>query len=268
MSVMCRLYGVSRCGYYAWRARPVSERATSNAGLWKRILRIHADSRKTYGSPRIHRQLRREGACVGRARIERLMRHNGLKARAATLYHANPGTHAFFAAIPNVSRARRATGPDQVWVGDITYLKVGTHWRYLATVMDQFSRRIVGWSLGRNKDVTLTLAALNRAVFNRRPSPRVIFHSDRGIEYAAYAFRDRLTQLGFAQSMNRPGEMTDNAHMESFFHSFKSDEIHGRDFGNEREMARAIRSDIPFYNHRRLHSLLGYVPPAEYEQQT
>ena len=104
-----------------------------------------------------------------------------------------------------------------MWVGDITYLKVGGQWRYLAIVIDKYSRRVVGWSLGRRKDVALTLASLNRAVFHRRPGPGVIFHTDRGIEYAGYAFRDRLTELGFVQSMNRPGKLTDNAHMESMF---------------------------------------------------
>lgn len=267
MSVLCRLYQVSRCGYYAWAARGASPRADANAKLWEHIVRIHAASRKTYGSPRIHQQLRREGRCVSKTRIERLMRQNGLKARSATLYHANPGLHAFYTSIPNQQLDRIATGADQLWVGDITYLKVGTHWRYLSTVMDKYSRRIIGWSLSKNKDANLTLAALNRAVWNRRPGPGLIFHSDRGIEFAAFAFRERLQLLGFVQSMNRPGEMTDNAHMESFYHSMKSDVIHGRTFDTEKAVAHVIRGYIPFYNHRRLHSLLGYVPPVEYEQR-
>jgi len=267
VTVLCRLYGVSRCGYYAWAVRDESRRAKANEALWPQILRIHAQSRKTYGSPRIHQQLKREGQCVSKTRVERLMRQNGLKGRSATLYYANPGLHAFYTSIPNQQLARIASGPDQLWVGDITYLKVGSAWRYLATVMDKYSRRIVGWSLSKNKDANLTLAALNRAVHNRRPGPGVIFHSDRGIEFAAFCFRERLQQLGFVQSMNRPGAMTDNAHMESFYHSMKSDVIHGITFQADREIEKTIRSYIPFYNHRRLHSLLGYVTPVEYEQR-
>ncbi len=147
------------------------------------------------------------------------MREAGLRARAAKLYRANPGLHGFYTSMPNRQLDRLATGPDQVWVGDIPYLHVAGAWRYLAVVMDRYSRRIVGWSLGPYKDARLTLAALDRAVFNRRPRPGIVFHTDRGIEYAAYAFRRRLAGLGFVQSMNRPGTMADNAHMESFFHS-------------------------------------------------
>ena len=150
-------------------------------------------------------------------------------------------------------------------MGDITYLKVAGAWRYLAVVMDRYSRRIIGWSLGPTKDARLTLAALNRAVFKRRPRPGVIFHSDRGVEYAAYAFRDRLAALGFVQSMNRPREITDNAYMESFFHSMKSDVIHGVSFARDAELTNLLRSYIPYYNGERLHSGIGYSSPIDYE---
>lgn len=170
-----------------------------------------------------------------------------------------------YTSIPNRQLGVIADRADRVWVGDITYLKVGGQWRYLAIVIDKYSRRVVGWSLGRHKDVALTLASLNRAVFHRRPGPGVIFHTDRGIEYAGYAFRDRLTQLGFVQSMNRPGKLTDNAHMESFFHSMKSDVVHGVVFEQEKELQKMMRSYIPFYNQKRLHSSLGYLSPVQYE---
>lgn len=264
---MCRLYGVTRAGYYAWRWRGKSRRAKDNERLWEKIQRIHQASRGIYGSPRVHQALRTEGERVGKKRVEWMMRENGLKARAAKLYHPNPGTHAFYASIPNRQLDKIATGPDQVWVGDITYVKVGQAWRYLATVMDKYSRRIIGWSLGRHKDVNLTLKAFSRAVHNRRPGPGVIFHSDRGIEYAGYTYRDRLAELGFVQSMNRPGTMTDNAHKESFYHSMKSDVIHGEVFDSDQEIERVIRSYIPFYNQSRIHSSLGYVSPVQYEEQ-
>jgi putative transposase len=169
---------------------------------------------------------------------------------------------------PNHQLDRWATGPDQVWVGDITYLKVGPAWRYLAVVLDRYSRRVIGWSLGPTKDARLTLAAFNRAVGHRRPRPGVIFHSDRGVEYAAYAFRDRLARLGFVQSMNRPREITDTAHMESFFHSMKSDVVHGIRFAQEAELRTLLCSYIPYYNRVRLHSGIGYSSPIAYETHT
>jgi transposase InsO family protein len=195
------------------------------------------------------------------------MREAGLRARAATLYRAIPGLHAFFTSIPNRQLDHIATGPDQVWVGDITYLKVGGAWRYLAVVMDRYSRRVIGWSMSRHKDARLTLAALNHAVVNRRPQPGLLFHSDRGIEYAAYAFRGRLAALGFVQSMNRPREVTDNAHMESFFHSLKTDVVHGASLATPDEVGPLLRRYFPYYNRVRLHSGLGYRSPVDYEAQ-
>jgi len=233
--------------------------------LLSTIRTLFETSRRTYGSPRIHQALRAAGTRVSRRRVERLMREAGLRARAARLYRAIPGLHAFFTSIPNRQLARVTTGPDQVWVGDITYLKVGGTWRYLAVVMDRYSRRIIGWSLGRRKDARLTLAALNHAVVNRRPPPGLLFHTDRGIEYAAYAFRTRLAALGFVQSMNRPREITDNAHMESFFHSMKTDVVHGARFVNPDEVAPLLRRYFPYYNRVRLHSGLGYRSPVDYE---
>ena len=234
---MCALYGVSRVGYYAWRHRGESVRRGQDRGLLSAIRTLFETSRGTYGSPRIHHALRAAGTRVSRRRVERLMREAGLRARAVKLYRRIPGLHGFFTSIPNRQLDRLATGPDQVWVGDITYLKAAGTWRYLAVVMDRYSRRVLGWSLGPRKDARLTLRALNHAVGHRRPRPGVIFHSDRGVEYAAYAFRNRLAALGFVQSMNRPREVTDNAHMESFFHSMKSDAVHGVRFAHPAELA-------------------------------
>ena len=208
---MCALYGVTRVGYYAWRHRGESARRRRDRSLVDAIRGLFEQSRGTYGSPRIPRALVATGERVSRRRVERLMREAGLRARAMKLYRRIPGLHGFFTSIPNRQLDRLATGPDQVWVGDITYLKVVGAWRYLAVVMDR--------CLGPQKDARLTLRALNHAVAHRRPRPGVVFHSDRGVEYAAYAFRHRLAALGFVQSMNRPREVTDNAYMESFFHS-------------------------------------------------
>jgi transposase InsO family protein len=256
---------VTRSGYYAWRRRGESARRRQDRSLLGTIRELFEQSRGTYGSPRIYRALVAAGLRVSRRRVERLMREAGLRARAARLYRRIPGLHDFFTSIPNRQLDRRATARDQVWVGDITYLKVAGAWRYLAVVMDRYSRRIIGWSLGPTKDARLTLAAFNRAVFHRRPRPGVIFHSDRGVEYAAYAFRNRLAALGFVQSMNRPREITDNAHMESFFHSMKSDVVHGVRFMDDTQLVSLLRSYIPYYNGVRLHSGIGYASPVAYE---
>jgi len=178
---MCALHGVTRVGYYAWRHRDESARREQDRGLLSRIRTLFETSRGTYGSPRIHQALRAAGTRVSQRRVERLMREAGLRARAVKLYRRIPGLHGFFTSIPNRQLDRLATGPDQVWVGDITYVKVGGAWRYLAVVMDRYSRRILGWSLGPNKDARLTLAALNHAVAHRHPRPGVILHSDRAV---------------------------------------------------------------------------------------
>lgn len=264
---MCRLYGVTRGGYYAWRQRGPGQRRRDNATLLTQIIQVHAASRGTYGSPRVYRQLQTNGLRVGENRVARLMRQHRIKARVATIRYTVPGLRRFFGNLPNQQHEHPADLPNQVWVGDITYLKVGAVYRYLAVVLDRCSRTVVGWSFGHRKDVALTLRALERAVSNRRPPSGLIFHTDRGIEYAANAFRQRLAQLGFVQSMNRPGKVTDNAFMESFFHSMKAESIHGRTFNEDSELLSVLRSYIPFYNRSRIHSSLHYVSPATYEQQ-
>jgi transposase InsO family protein len=265
--MMCRLYGVTRAGYYAWRSRERSERERQNEALAAEIRTVHAESRGTYGSPRIHRALRKRGHRVGKNRVARLMHAHGIKARVATIRYTSPGMQRYFGAVLNEQLDLELKRRDQVWVGDITYLKVGAIYRYLAVVMDKYSRCVVGWSYGRSKDVALTLRALNSAVRRRRPRRGLVFHTDRGTEYAGTAFKERLAELGFIQSMNRPGKMTDNAFIESFFHSMKSDIYHGVRFAHDVELRAALKSYVPFYNQDRLHSSLQYVPPATFEQQ-
>jgi putative transposase len=188
--MMCRLYGVTRAGYYAWRSRERSERERQDEALAVEIRAVHAESRSTYGSPRVHRALRKCGHRVGKNRVARLMRAHGIKARVATIRYTSPGMQRYFGAVLNEQLDLEPKHPDQVWVGDITYLKVGAIYRYLAVVMDKYSRSIVGWSYGPRKDVALTLRALNSAVRRRRPKPGLIFHTDRGTEYAGTVFKD------------------------------------------------------------------------------
>ena len=260
------MYGVTRAGYYRWQHRQPGERAQANETLLKHIEKIHRDSRGTYGSPRVQRALDGQGCRVSENRVARIMRAHGIKARVATIRYTHPKMQHYYALIPNCQLDLVITQRDRVWVGDITYLKVGTVYRYLAVVMDKCSRKVVGWSFGHRKDVKLTLAALNHAVRNRRPGAGLIFHTDRGIEYAAGAFKERIAELGFTQSMNRPGKVTDNAFIESFFHSMKSEVFHGYTFTEDREVRQTLRRYLPFYNRDRLHSSLNYVSPTTYEK--
>ena len=250
---MCRLYGVTRAGYYAWRTRGESTRKRQNDRLAERIRTVHANSRGTYGSPRVHRALAQQGCGASENRIARVMRSQGIKARVATLRYTNPTLKRYFASCANEQLGVEPGGPNEVWVGDITYLKVGAVYRYLAVVMDRYSRRVIGWAYGRRKDVALTLQALNRAVRYRKAPRGLIFHTDRGIEYAAGAFKARLAELGITQSMNRPGKLNDNAYIESFFHSMKSEIYHGLRFDHDRDITNVLREYMPFYNRQRLH---------------
>jgi len=194
----------------------------------------------------------------------RLMRLAGLRARAARIYHANPGVHHFFNQHPNRIRRLAVQRTNRVWVGDITYIPVAGRWRFLAVVMDQYSRRILAWTLSGRRNTQLTRAVLNAAIRRRGVGPRLIFHSDRGSEYSGSLFRDRLRQLGVQQSSARhgPGE---NAHMESFFHSLKAELLHGATFETDDALRRALRGYFQYYNGHRLHSSLGYRAPIDYE---
>lgn len=196
------------------------------------------------------------------------MQASAIVGRVARVTRRQPGLKRFQAAGDNLLlNGGPPTSRNQVWVADVTYLKLAGKWRYLATVMDIYSRRILGWSLSKDRTVNLTLSALKNALKLRQPEEGMIFHTDRGIEYTAYRFRDELKKYGIKQSFNRPGQCTDNAFMESFFHTLKAELVRGRHFINEEDLRRALGSYINrFYNHQRMHSGIGYVPPVEFER--
>jgi len=261
---MCALYGVTRAGYYAWQRRPLSAHAEQDRELSEQIAAIFAAHHGRYGSPRIHRELIGAGGRVSRRRVERLMRAAGHRARVARVYRANPALHRFFGQHPNRLPAAGARRPDQVWVGDVTYLPVAGRWRFLAVVLDQCSRRVLAWTLGRRRDTRLTRQVLDAAVRRRRPPRGLVFHSDRGSEYVGATLRDRLRVLGIRQSSALRGP-EDNAHMESFFHSLKAELVHGVRFETEAALRQAIAGYVRYYNHRRIHSSLAYRSPVDYE---
>jgi transposase InsO family protein len=258
---------VEAFAWYEGRRRAGSARAAQDRELERRIHRLFRQHHGTYGSPRIQRALRAAGWQVSRRRVERLMRAAGLRARVAQIYRANPRLHRFYGQHPNRLWARVARRPDRIWVGDITYVPVVGRWWFLAVVLDQCSRRVLAWTLGRTRDARLTRSVLDAAVRRRHPRAGLVFHSDRGSEYAAAAFRDRLRALGIRQSATRVGTPGDNAHMESFFHSLKAEIVHGARFATARQLRLALRRYFRYYNHRRLHSALGYCSPADYESR-
>ena len=256
---------MTRAGYYAWRARHESAHAVQDRTLLAQLRAVFTKHHSRYGSPRIHRALRDAGVCVRRRRVARLMRADGLRARAVLGYRAKAGVHRFFDAHPNLLRRGAALAIDRVWVADITYLKVGVTWRYLAVVMDQCPRRILAWTLQRTRDGCVTRQVLTSALRRRQPAAGLIFHSDRGSEYLGEALRTVLAAHGVRQSACTRGP-GDNAHMESFFHSMKAEATRGRQFGTETELRTVLRDYIRYYSATRAHSALAYRSPIDFER--
>ena len=267
VQMMCEKYQVSRSGFYAWQGRPASSRSQGNTTLCEHIREVHKASHETYGSPRLYAALKHQGIACGRHRVARLMRELGLAGRASRLYWSNAGNHAFFQRHGNEKLGMaEPSSVNQLWVGDVTFIKTGNGWQFLAVVMDMFSRRIIGWALANHRKASLTCEALKMAIEQRKPEASLWFHSDRGIEYAALEYQALLRQYSIKPSMNRPRQCTDNAHMESFFHSFKSEWIHGNRFKGEADLKMAIKQYIEdFYNPVRLHSGIGYQSPMAME---
>jgi len=266
----CSALEVSRSAYYQ-RSGEESSRQQADAQLAGRIVSIHRESRGTYGSPRVHRQLLREGRRCGRKRVARLMRLSGLAGRCRRRFRpttvADPEARDLAPDLLKRAFRPQGFGLDQAWVGDITYLRTGEGWCYLATVLDLASRRVVGFAMAEHMRAGLICEALDMALKSRRPRPGLVFHSDRGSQYTSRQFRELLAAWGIRQSLSRPRQCWDNAVAESFFAALKT-ELAYRESWPTRAAARMSVFDYieAFYNRHRLHSSLGYRPPVEYER--
>ncbi len=268
VSLLCRVLGVSRSGFHAWEGRGPSDRALADAWLAERIKEIHAASRDTYGSPRVHAELRRQGIRVGRKRIERLMRTAGLcgyhRRRKGKTTIRVQGVRV---ASDLVERDFNPAGPNRLWCADIKEIPTWEGKLYLASVLDCFSRKVVGWSMRDDMQAELVVDALEMAVARRQPKPGLVHHSDQGSQYVALDFGRSLRENGIAQSMGSKGDCFDNAAIESYHATIEKDLLRRHSF-RTRQQARTALFDYleGFYNRERLHSTLGYRSPDEYER--
>ena len=265
--LMCRMLGVSRSGYYGWRDRPPSRRSREDTALTEKVREIHRRSRHTYGSPRVHAELRALGTRCSRKRVERLMRKSGL--RGCMRGRRRGTTHRGKRALAEdlLKRNFAATDVDRVWVADITYVATAEGFLYLAFILDVHSRRIVGWAMESHLRTELVVDALQMAVWRRKPAPGLVHHSDQGVQYTALSFSERLREVGITPSMGRTGSALDNAMAESFVSTLKAELVSNLEFPTRQAAKTAIFEYLEtFYNTRRLHSSLGYMSPADFEE--
>ncbi len=266
--VSCRVLGLSRSGYYAWRGRPTSDRRRRRDVLAVHIRATHQEHRGRYGSPRIHRALRARGEAVSENTVARVMREEGIRGKTKRKFvpRTTDSVHDHPVA-PNVlDRHFETTAPNRVWLSDITYIWTDEGWLYLAGMLDLFSRKIVGWSMADHLRAELVGDALEMAVCRRQPGPGLLHHSDRGVQYACDDYQGLLARHEMAVSMSGKGNCYDNAVMESFWATLKTELVHDEHYATREEARRSIVEYIEvFYNRKRLHSSLDYVSPEAFE---
>lgn len=267
---LCAALAVSPSGYYAWRQRQTQPgpRAQGDQVLLRQLQTLHAGSRQTYGSPRLQAVLRQQGKAHGRGRIARLMRLGGLVGRQKRRYRVRTtnSNHDQPIAPNRLAEAPVATAPNQQWVADVTYINTGEGWLFLAGVLDLYSRQLVGWAMGPHNDTALIGQAWNMARNHRQPPAGLLFHSDRGSQYASTDFRQALQQAGAIPSMSRAGNCYDNAAMESFWSTLKLELIYRHPLATRAQARHQIFDYIEvFYNRQRLHSALNYLCPVDFE---
>jgi len=269
VAALCRALGVSRPGYYAWHTRPEPARAREDRGLAVEVAAIHTESRRCYGSPRIHAELRARGQRTSRKRVARLMRRCGLAGRRRRPFRrTTDSTHGLPPAPNLLQRQFTATTPNRRWVTDITFIGTGEGWLFLAAILDLFSRRVVGWAVSDRLTTPLPLEALHMALAQRRPQAGLVHHSDQGGQYVSDDYRALLDGHGLVGSMSRRGNCWDNAVAESFFATLKVELVQGTHWPTRAQLTRAIFEYIEFfYNPRRRHSSLGYLSPIAFERQ-
>lgn len=265
---MCRVLNLAPSTYYTWRGRAPSRRTEANAQLVCEMQTIHRERRESYGSPRMHRELCARGFHCNRKRVERLMRRHGLRGKCpGRRKRLTTQQDPTLPVAPNLlQRDFSAEQPNQKWVSDITYIETADGWLYLATVMDLYSRKIIGWNMDTTLATSLVTTALHGAFKTRKPAPGLIVHSDRGSQYASHACRNMLTAHGAQASMSRTGNCYDNAVMESFFATLKT-EVADQPFASHRDAKTELFLYIEgFYNRARRHSTISYMSPDAYEQ--
>ena len=265
---MCEVFGVSTSGYYAWLERPVSKRAQRNEVLTEKIKIIHTDRRATYGSPRVHSELIANGEQVCENTVAKIMRQEGIRSNRVKRFTARTtdSRHGFGVAPNTLDQDFTAQRRNEKWVSDITYLETSEGWMYLAVVLDLYSRKVVGWSMSEHLRAELAIAALDMAVMRRGTCAGVLHHSDRGVQYASREYQGRLLDNEMKCSMSRTGNCYDNAAVESFFSSMKSESVYQKKYATREEARRDVFEYIEvFYNRVRRHSALGYVSPEAFE---
>ena len=263
---MCHVFDVSQSGYHSWKNRPTSQRELSNEDLTVKIRIEFRKHKRRYGSPRITKSLKRQGISCSRNRVARIMKNEGLVAKQKRRFRKTTDSDHNFPTAPNILAGKfDCTEVNRIWVSDITYIWTLEDWLYVCAILDLCSKEVIGWSISENIDSQLALKAFTRACESKNPKPGVIFHTDKGVQYACEAFREALKEKNMIQSMSRKGNPYDNAVSESFFNTLKTEEVYQHTYFTKQQARTSIFEYIEiYYNRVRLHSSLGYLTPMEF----